>query len=566
MSDAQERGTREQPYDLILIGGGINGAGMARDAAKRGLSVALFEQRDFSTGATWASSGMIHGGLRYLSRDPEVTRLACLDSGYIQRIAPHLIFRIPFIAPWLREGGLKARVIFELAEIYFDTYDRYQPLKRGLRHSRMTPEETLSLEPGIRPDILGSLSMDEWGMDSQRLNVINALDARLHGADLHTYHRVEGLLRADRATVCGVRVHDRVSGTRREVFGRVVFNAAGPWAMAVAEREGVRSVKVRPGKGVHLVYAGRLTNYAVLSTAVDGRQIFICPHQNHTLVGTTDDDYYGDMEHIPVLEDEVEYLLQGVEHIFPSIRKYPIIGTTVGCRATLHAYGRPEDDLSREHRVFDHAEDGCRGFFSMAGGKLASYRIMAEEAVDAVMAFLGRSAACRTHLDALPGGAQHDLTEDAFTELGVSAVAARRILYRHGSNAERIRALMQEAPETRAVVDAAEPVTEAELRYVFREEACRTLDDAKRRTRLGVGADGGARPVLRAAQIFCEEMALPPDALGEVALDFLQCRWEDRRGILRGHAKAMEEQAQAMAFLAAGLGEWVPGRGAEAGR
>lgn len=551
----REHGTREHPYDLIVIGGGINGAGIARDAAKRGLSVALFEQRDFSTGATWASSGMIHGGLRYLSSDPEVTRLACLDSGYIQKIAPHLIFRIPFIAPWKRAGGLSARVVFELAEVYFDAYDRYQPLKRGKPHSRMTPEEAVALEPGLRPDILGALSMDEWGMDSQRLTVINALDARKHGADLHTYHRVEGLLREDRATICGVRVHDRVLGERRDVFGTVVFNAAGPWAMAVAQREGIRSVRVRPGKGVHLVYAGRLTNYAILATAIDGRQIFICPHQNHTLVGTTDDDYYGDLEHIPVLEDEVEYLLQGVESVFPGIRQYPIVGTTVGCRATLYAYGKMEDALSRAHAVFDHADEGCSGFLSMAGGKLASYRIMAEEAVDTVMARLGREGACRTHLDTLPGGDEHDLTEEAFTSLGVSAVTARRILYRHGADAEEIRKLMLETPTTRRIVDPTEPVTEAELRHVLRNEACRTLDDAKRRCRLGVGADGGTRPVLRSAQIFCEEMGLPHDALAEVALDFLQARWEDRRGIVHANAHAMEEQAQMLAFLSAGLGQ-----------
>ena len=125
-------GSKERPYDLVVIGGGINGAGVARDASMRGMRVALFEMRGVSTGATWASSGMIHGGLRYLKYDPEVTRLACLDSGYIQAIAPHLIFRIPFLLPW-SEGGLSSKVVFELAEVYFDTYDRYQPLKRGRR-------------------------------------------------------------------------------------------------------------------------------------------------------------------------------------------------------------------------------------------------------------------------------------------------------------------------------------------------------------------------------------------------------------------------------------------------
>ena len=546
-------GDAAQPYDLLVIGGGINGAGIARDAALRGLKVALFEMRDFSTGATWASSGMIHGGLRYLSSNPEVTRLACLDSGYIQKIAPHLIFRIPFLMPW-QEGGFSQRVVFELAEIYFDVYDRYQPLKRGLPHARMSAEETLALEPGIKPNILGSLSMDEWGMDSQRLTVINAVDASERGAAMHNYTRVERLLRDDRGRAVGLRVYDRISGERRDVFGRAVMNAAGPWSMAVAQREGIRSVRVRPGKGVHLVYAGRLTNYAVVAKAIDGRQIFICPHQNHTLVGTTDDDYYGDLEHLDVTHDEIEYLLEGVESVFPSIRKYPMVGTTVGCRPTLYAYGRSEDALSREHAIWDHAAEGAEGFFSMAGGKLASYRVMAEEAVDIVCRYLGRKAQCTTHTNALPGGEEHDLTLGAFTDLGLSAIAAQRILYRHGSRADQIRNMMLADPTTMALVDPHEPVTEAELRYVLRHELCQTMDDWKRRTRLGVGHDGGAKGIGRAAQIFCEERGLGHDLVPELIRDFLQNRWEDRRGLRDPFSQGRELLTRTQIFLGAQLG------------
>lgn len=550
-------GSRQAPYDVVVIGGGINGAGVARDAVMRGLSVALFEMRDFSTGATWASSGMIHGGLRYLSADPEVTRLACLDSGYIQKIARNLIFRIPFLMPWA-EGGLKERVVFELAEVYFDAYDRYQPLKRGLQHCRLTPEEVRHVEPGIRGGIQGAITMDEWGIDAQRLTIVNALDAAERGADVHTYTRVERLLRDDDGVVRGVAVHDRISGERREVFARTVLNASGPWSTLTAGREGVDSVKVRPGKGVHLVLAGRVTNYAVIAQAIDGRQIFLCPQQNTTLVGTTDDDYFGDLEDIPVLADEVEYLLAGVEQTFPSIRQYPIIQTTVGCRATLYEYGKMEDELSREHAVVDHERDGVPGFLSLAGGKLASYRVMAEEATDAIAKRLGRGGACQTHAVAMPGGHDHDLTLAAFTELGVSAVAASRILYRHGERAEHIRQLMLDEPRTRAVVDPCEPVTDAELRYCLRHERVRTLDDLKRRCRLGIGADGGARCTARAAQIFCEENDLGVADVPEVARDFLQMRWQDRRGLVQSGTHASEALAHQVLYRAAQLAHRGP--------
>ena len=537
-------GERAQPYDLIVIGGGINGAGVARDAAMRGLSVALFEMRDLSTGATWASSGMIHGGLRYLKYDPEVTRLACLDSGYIQQIAPHLIFRIPFLMPWSASGGLTAKVVFELAEVYFDAYDRYQPLKRGLQHCRLTAEEVRAVEPGIRGEILGAITMDEWGIDAQRLTIVNALDAQAHGASLHTYHRVERLLRADDGTVRGVAVSDRLGGGTREVFARAVLNASGPWSSLTAGREGVHSVRVRPGKGVHLVVAGRVTNYAVIAEAIDGRQIFLCPQQNTTIIGTTDDDYFGDLEDIPVLEDDVEYLLQGVEQTFPTIRQYPIIQTTVGCRATLYEYGKSEDALSREHVVVDHADDGADGFYSIAGGKLASYRVMAEETTDVIARKLGNHAECQTAKVPMPGGHEHDLTPAAFTELGLPETAAQRLLYRHGDRAEQIRQLMLAEPATRAIVDPFEPVTDAELRYCIRHEHVEQLDDLKRRARLGIGADGGARSVARAAQIFCQERDLGPDAVPELVRDFLQMRWMDRRGIVGLSAKRGEAMAQ----------------------
>ncbi len=185
-------------YDLIVIGGGVNGTGIARDAAMRGLSVALFEREDFGVGASGNSSWMIHGGLRYLLADPSVTRESSTDSGYIQRIAPHLIFRIPFLYPVL-EGGrgsrLATRAYLYGAQAYVGLYDRYQKLKRGKPSTRLSGEEARRLEPLLRPDVVGAVTLDEWGIDAYRLCVLNALHARDLGARLHTYTEVVGLLR-----------------------------------------------------------------------------------------------------------------------------------------------------------------------------------------------------------------------------------------------------------------------------------------------------------------------------------------------------------------------------------
>ncbi len=549
-------GTPDNPYDLVIIGGGINGAGIARDAVMRGLKVALFEKNDFSTGATWASSGMIHGGVRYLEQDPNVTKKSCYDSGLIQQIAPHLLFRVPFLFP-VRPNTLTNRVLIELAEVYFDTYDRWAPMKGGVPHSRLTAEEALSVEPGLPKDVIGAVTTDEWGIDSPRLTFINILDAKERGADVHNYHEVVAFLRDDgsagqRGAVRGVRVRDRLGGVERDVHAKITFNATGAWAERVANRVGAKMCRIRPGKGIHLLLAGRVTNYAIITNAIDGRQMFIAPHQNVTYIGTTDDDYWGDLDAIPVLEDEVKYLLDGVRRVFPSVDQHRIIDTTVGCRPTLYDDHKYESQLSRDHAVYDHGEEGIPNFMSIAGGKLAAYRLMSEEAVDKVCAKLGVDSRCCTPDEALPGGQAHDLTPEAFAEVGLNKYAAQRILFRHGSRADQILALMREHPQWASIVDPSEPVTEAELRYVMRHEMVSVLDDCKRRSRLGQGLDGGWSCTLRAAEIFCDETGLPASERFDVALAFQRNRWNNRRGVLEGEQLAAEAVGHTWFFAAGG--------------
>lgn len=562
-----ELGTPENPYDLVIIGGGINGAGIARDAIMRGLSVALFEKNDFSTGATWASSGMIHGGIRYLEADPNVTKKSCYDSGLIQQIAPHLLFRVPFLFP-MRPDTLTNKIFLELVEVYFDTYDRWAPMKGGVPHSRLNRKEALAMEPGLPKDIIGAVTTDEWGIDSPRLTLINILDAQERGAHVHNYHEVVGFLRDDgsgkaseksgdktsnqRGAMRGIRVRDRKRGGERDVYGRITFNATGAWAERVANMAGAQMCRLRPGKGIHLLLAGRVTNYALITNAVDGRQMFMAPHQNVTFVGTTDDDYWGDLDDIPVLEDEIKYVLDGARRVFPKIDQCRIIDTIVGCRPTLYGDNKYESQLSRDHEVFDHGEEGIPNFMTIAGGKLAAYRLMSEEAVDAVCAKLSNHKSSRTHLEALPGGMPHDITPEAFAEFGLDRYSAGRLIYRQGSRAERVLEIMRQNPESAAIVDPSEPVTEAELRYVMRHELVSQLDDCKRRSRLGQGLDGGWSATLRAAEIFCEEKGISQRDRFDVALSFQRGRWKDRRDIIRNEQLAAEAVGQTWFFTAGG--------------
>ena len=528
-------------FDLIVVGGGVNGTGVARDAALRGLRVALFEKDDFAIGATGNSSGMIHGGSRYLLHDPAVTRQSCLDSGYIQRIAPHLLFRIPFLVPVSRSHPLAKRYL-DLMEVFFLAYDRYQPLKRGKPSTRLTGEQVRRVEPGLRDDVVGAICFDEWGIDPWRLVAANAVDAARHGAHMANHSAVEGLLRDAEGRVTGVRVRDARTGLAREVTSRVVLSCTGAWSPWVAALGGAK-VRLRPGKGIHIVLDRRITNYAVVAQAIDGRQVFVFPHENTTWIGTTDDDYFGDPDDLPVLEDEVEYLLHGIQSVFPEIRRFGRIRTLAGLRPTLFRHGVYEDDLSRGHVIIDHAAEGAPGFLSLVGGKLASYRVMAEEATDAVCRMLGRSDPCRSHKEALPGGEGPVDVPALATRYDLPEMAIQRLGYRQGALASKI---LREARRDRELVCRCEQVTAAEIRHVVRNEWVADLIDLERRTRLGTGPCMGVRCTLRAGQIVAEELGLGPTALRTMLSAYARHRWKVSAPVAAGPTLARLELLRAL--------------------
>ncbi len=545
---------RDTDVDVVIIGGGVNGLGVARDATMRGLRVALFERNDLAFGASGNSSGMIHGGVRYLTYDPAVTAASCLDSGYIQSIAPHLLFRIPFLMPIERRGSY-AKVLFTLIDAFFEAYDNYQPLKRGKQHARLTADELRRLEPGIVGDMLGGITFDEWGIDGARLCVANAVDAKERGARLFVGHTVEKIERRDdTGEVTGVRYRDRASGAAGSMTAAAVINATGAWSPITASLGGLASdrARVRPGKGIHVVYDRRLTNYAITARAIDGRQIFLEPWENMSVVGTTDDDYYGDLDEVRATSEEVRYLVQGIARIFPAIRTARIIGTYAGVRPTLYAFGKTEDALSRDHQVVDHTRHGAPGLYSMIGGKLASYRLFAAEMTDVLARRFGLGQPCATHTTPLPGG---DAAVDPFglaRSLEIDAIAARRIVYRHGSRSERIAERIRRRPREARAVCVCEPVTEAEVRYALAHEEARCVADVARRTRLGLGACGGMRCAARCGQLVADELGLPPQEGARQAIRFLT-RQARTRSVGLGPEQARQE-ALAIASARAELG------------
>ncbi|MBL8605494.1 MAG: glycerol-3-phosphate dehydrogenase/oxidase [Myxococcales bacterium] len=529
---------RSYDCDVVIIGGGVNGTGLARDLSLRGLRTLLVERNDLAFGASGNSSGMIHGGPRYLTTHPSVTRSSCEDSGNIQRIAPHMIFRVPFVWPIYGQSFFD-RLRFEAYDAFFAVYDQYQPLKRGKRHARLTPDEALKVVPGLVSDkLLGAMTFDEWGINGARLCNANALDAREHGGSVLLHTSVEKVLIED-GVATGVRVRDRLTGETRDISARAVVNATGAWSPITAGFAGLEGrVKVRPGKGVHLMLDRPITDVAVMCEAIDGRSIFIEPWENTSLIGTTDDDTYANLDALPVTSDEVRYLVQGIERVLPRVREARIIGTTVGARPTLYAWGKLEDALSREHEVLDHARDGVKNLWSMIGGKLASYRQFAEEAADLVAPALGVGARCTTHTAPLPGGDAIVDVETLAARFDISHYAALRLVGRHGTRAERV--LAEGGKAGRLVACTTEPVLAAEVRYVVTHEGARTLQDVARRTNLAYGPCGGAECALTAALIAGELLGWSAAEVRAQAIDLIMARKRSRLPAI-GTAQARSE-------------------------
>ena len=525
--------------DVLIVGGGSNGTGLARDLAKRGVRVMLCEKGDLARGATGNSSGMIHGGPRYMLNDVETTKHSCEDSGYIQKIAPHLLFRVPFLVPVPKDTAF-GPMAHLLHDVYFGVYDRYAILKNGIPHARLSLDEMRAIEPGLKGDYMGGVTLDEWGIDPGRLCVLNILDAEDHGAEIRTYTEVVGLIRGEDGKVEGARLRKAGHASVEEVKAKTVVNCAGPWAEQVAGFGG-GNVRLRPGKGVHLIYEKRLTNFAVMVQAVDGREMFVMPYQNETWIGTTDDDYYGDLDDLQATEDEVHYLTEAVERILPGIANQRLIGTRVGVRNTLFGWGVHEDALSRGYRIIDHKEFGAEGLYSLTGGKLASFRIQAEEAADAVCEYMGVTARCETHMDKLPGADDIVDPSDLAREFGISVIAATRLIARHGTHAVKVLELGKETPTGFRVVCPHEPVLEAELRYSIRHEHVEHLGDLMSRTRVAMGACQGTDCALRTAQIFADERGLDVTDEREELMHLLTQRWRSARPVTRGTQLAQAE-------------------------
>ncbi len=399
-------------FDVIIIGAGINGAGIARDAAMRGLRVLLLDKGDIASGTSSASTRLIHGGLRYLEHfEFGLVRESLRERETLLRIAPHLVKPLPITIPIYKQskrGPLTVRA-------GMIAYDLLSIGKSLPRHRMLSRAETLEQSPGLNPEgLLGSaLYFDAQVEFAERLVVENALDARDRGAEVVTYAPVTKII-ADDGRVTGVEfVSD---GETHVARGSVVINAAGPWVDQLLERVPFETPRLIGGtKGSHIVVAafpGASTTAIYLEAQSDRRPFFIIPWNGNYLIGTTDVRFEEDPDQVRSESWEIDYLLAETNRAFPSARltRDQILFTYSGVRPLPWTRNEDEQSITRRHFIREHPR--LKNLLSIVGGKLTTYRSLAEECVDLVFRKLGKpSPACLTAREVLSSTPPREFTE-----------------------------------------------------------------------------------------------------------------------------------------------------------
>ena len=481
------------PLDLIVIGGGVTGAGTALDAALRGLRVALFEQRDLASGTSSRSSKLIHGGLRYLEQlDLKLVFEALQERGlFLQRLCPHLVRPVSFVYPLRHRFWERPYVgagVF-LYDLFASRGDNPLP-----RHRHLGRRSALELVPALDPDsLVGAIRYWDAQVDDARHTLAVARTAAGLGARILTRTQVTGLLR-DGDGVHGVEIECLETGRRIAVDATVVVSAAGVWTDEIEDMAGNRPIRVRASKGVHIVVPRSAIEMDEPDTGLIVRTeksilLVILWEDDHWIIGTTDTPWDEEVDHPAATRSDIDYLLDRVNQILRRpVRHEDIVGVYVGVRPLVETEDADTTDVSREHVVARPRP----GLVTVAGGKYTTYRVMAADAVDAASELIeGELPPSSTDDFPLIGAAGYESLlasrADLARRYGLGTDAVEHLLSRHGDRIEEVLAPTGERPELLEPITCGEPYLRAEVVYAVTHEAALHLEDVlTRRTRLSI--------------------------------------------------------------------------------
>ena len=497
--------------DVLVIGGGITGAGVALDAVTRGYRVGLVEQADFAGGTSSRSTKLIHGGIRYLARGQwTLVSEALRERARLLRLAPHLVWPQPFLIP-LYDGltrplGVNVPMLLRPAvprgvRAMLWAYDRLA--RMPTMHSRqLTVEGAASLVPTLETDRLRvAFLFYDARTDDVRLTLTVLAVARRFGAATANYARARALVYAQ-GRVAGAQVEDRLTGRTVEVRARHVVNATGVWAERTAAMEGPPPFRIRPSKGVHLVLPRQVLpsdTAVVIPQTDDGRLAFLVPWSGRVILGTTDDSYDGQIDAPVATEADVAFLLRHANRVLRRrVDAADVLGIYTGLRPLVQGGGQPAD-LPREHAVVESPG----GLVSIIGGKLTSYRRMAEDTIDVLAHRDGDRRPCRTAVLPLADAEGLDAARQLLRRDGLSHDVQQHLLAAYGSATAGVLAIARNDTALRAPLADDLPVLAAEVVYACRDEMALTLADMMfLRTRLSILCeDAGAAAVARIADL-----------------------------------------------------------------
>ncbi len=478
-----------ETFDLVVVGGGVVGAGTALDAATRGLSVAMIEQRDYASGTSSRSSKLFHGGLRYLEQYNFQLVMEALHERnlMLNRLCPHLATPVSFLYPlqhpvWER-AYVGAGVL--LYDLLASTGDNPLP-----RHRHLSKRQALRLAPALAPSALvGAVHYWDAKVDDARHTMFLARTAARYGAALAPSTRVLDLVR-DGGRVVGAAARDLEGGREIVVRGRQVINATGAWTDKIQDMAGRGRIKVRASKGIHLVVPrDRIHADTGMILRTEKSVLFVIPWGRHWILGTTDTDWNLDLAHPAASRNDIDYLLEHVNTVLASpLRHEDIEGVYAGLRPLLAGESEATSQLSREHAI----SQPVPGLITVAGGKYTTYRVMAKDAVDTAADNLpGKVPASVTDEVPLVGAegyaALHNQRERLAAAAGLHPARIDRLLGRYGAKIHDLIDAIAGRPDLREPLEGADDYLRAEIRYAASHEGALHLDDVlTRRTRISI--------------------------------------------------------------------------------
>ncbi|MBH0164393.1 glycerol-3-phosphate dehydrogenase/oxidase [Fictibacillus sp. 7GRE50] len=452
-------GMKQEKLDLLVIGGGVTGAGILLDAQTRGMKVGLVEMQDFAAGTSSRSTKLVHGGLRYLKQfEVKLVAEVGKERAIVYENAPHVTTPEWMLLPFYK-GGTFGKFS---TSIGLKVYDFLAGVKRKERRKMFSAEETLRREPLLKKDnLLGGGYYVEYKTDDARLTLEIMKEAVARGASAVNYAKVTSFIYNGKRAV-GVKVEDQLTGEIHEIYAKKIVNATGPWVDELREEDRSKTGKeIHHTKGIHLVIDGSKfpLKQAVYYDTEDGRMVFAIPRAGKTYIGTTDTDYKGDLANPGMTEEDLQYVLNTIHFMFPDVKitRDDVESSWSGLRPLIHEPKKGPSEISRKDEVF-HSPSGL---LTIAGGKLTGYRKMAEKVVDIVRDQLGEEEGakfpgCRTqHMElsgGKMGGSQNfaDFLRTKVQEglaLGLDDAKARELVQRYGTNIDIVYGYMKERGE-----------------------------------------------------------------------------------------------------------------------